>query len=340
MPPEEELPPYLGHSKQRKTPSRDPVVLSRQQQAEANRVKIRSASRAAQEDVEPPARRLPPLAQVVRHGGKKMTPRQERVLGARYGDRFPNQRKTNSPLAAPGEEFRWEAEALKTLQADESTHSDSEEITDMDDLGASLDGAGNNDALAEVLDQLDEEDELASDGDSNDGDYEEDGALEDVSSESAESSVNHEEERHTEFNTQDEPKTHKMTSHLCLEGNFSNSEDMPAAGSFLEGFPVFWSSWDKFYEVFAEFQEATFQLFSCRTSTSVAARNRKFFAEQKKAKKKDPKKTKGRRATGGTLLPDDWELYSRTYLCTHGMPFDSKGTGQREHTTVRSTGLV
>ncbi|KAF4137816.1 hypothetical protein GN958_ATG12769 [Phytophthora infestans] len=151
MPLEEELPPYPGHSKQRKTPSRDPVVLSRQQQAEANRVKIRSASRAAQEDVEPPARRLPPLAQVVRHGGKKMTPRQERVLGA------------------------------------------SEEITDMDDLGASLNGAGNNDALAEVLDQLDEEDELASDGDSNDGDYEEDGALEDLSSESAESSVNHEE---------------------------------------------------------------------------------------------------------------------------------------------------
>ncbi|KAF4150017.1 hypothetical protein GN958_ATG00810 [Phytophthora infestans] len=160
MPPEEELPPYHGHSKQRKTPSRDPVVLSRQQQAEANRVKIRSASRAAQEDVEPPARRLPPLAQVVRHGGKKMTPRQERVLGARYGDRFPNQRKTSSPLAAPGGEFRWEAEVLKTLQADESTHSDSEEITDMDDMGASLDGAGNNDALAEVLDQLDEEDEL------------------------------------------------------------------------------------------------------------------------------------------------------------------------------------
>ncbi|KAI9993679.1 hypothetical protein PInf_015976 [Phytophthora infestans] len=69
MPPEEELPLYPGHSKQRKTPSRDPVVLSRQQQAEANRVKIRSATRAAQEDVEPPARRLPPLAQVVRGSG-------------------------------------------------------------------------------------------------------------------------------------------------------------------------------------------------------------------------------------------------------------------------------
>ncbi|KAI9982229.1 hypothetical protein PInf_008124 [Phytophthora infestans] len=263
-PPEEELPPYPGHSKQRKTPSRDPVVLSRQQQAEANRVKIRSATRAAQEDVEPPARRLPPLDQVVRHGGKELTPRQERVLGARYGDRFPNQRKTNSPLAAPGEEYRWEAEVLKTLQADESTHSDyvaSEEIMDMDDLGASLDGAGNNDALAEVLDQLDEEDELASHGHSNDGDYEEDGAMEDVSSESAESSVNHEEERQTEFNTEDEPNTHKMASHLSLAGNFSNLEDMPVAGSFLEGFPVFWNSWDKFYEVFAKFQEATFQLF-------------------------------------------------------------------------------
>ncbi|KAF4133337.1 hypothetical protein GN958_ATG17458 [Phytophthora infestans] len=69
MPPEEELPPYPGHSKQCKTPSRDPVVLSRQQQAQANRVKIRSATRAAQEDVEPPARRLPPLAQVVRGCG-------------------------------------------------------------------------------------------------------------------------------------------------------------------------------------------------------------------------------------------------------------------------------
>ncbi|KAI9990473.1 hypothetical protein PInf_021475 [Phytophthora infestans] len=219
MPPEEELPPYPGHSKQRKT--------------------IPSCYR-------------------------KLTPRQERVLGAEYGDRFPNQRKTNSPLAAPGEEFRWEAEALKTLQADESTHSDyvaGEEITDMDDLGASLDGAGNNDALAEVLDQLDEEGEVASHGDSNDGDYEEDGAMEDVSSESAASSVNHEEERQKEFNTKDEPNTHKMASYLSLDINFSNSENMPVARSFLEGFPVFWNSWNTFYEVFAEFQEATFQLF-------------------------------------------------------------------------------
>ncbi|KAF4034923.1 MULE transposase domain-containing protein, partial [Phytophthora infestans] len=210
MPPEEELPPYPGHSKQRKTPSR-----------------FRRA-------IAPAASGSKPREDSVRHCAAQ---EDERVLGAKYGDRFPNQRKTNSPLAAPGEEFRWEAEVLKTLQADESTHSDyvaSEEITDMDDLGASLDGVVNNDALAEVLDQLDGEDELASHGDSNDGDYEEDGAMEDVSSESTE---------------------------------------------------------------------------------SIAARNRKISAEQKKAKKKDPKKTKGRRATGGTLLPDDWELYSRTYLC-------------------------
>ncbi|KAI9982054.1 hypothetical protein PInf_007942 [Phytophthora infestans] len=112
----------------------------------------------------------------------------------------------------------------------------------------------------EVLDQLDEEDELASHGHSNDGDYEEDGGY----------------------------------------------------------IPAFFLPYE--------------HISRCK--------NRKISAEQKKAKKKDPKKTKGRRATGGTLLPDDWELYSRTYLCTHGMPFDSKGTGQREHTTVRSTGCT
>ncbi|KAF4144369.1 hypothetical protein GN958_ATG06463 [Phytophthora infestans] len=58
MPPEEELPSYPGHSKQRKTPSRDPVVLSRQQQAEANRVKIRERIARSYGATEPGVKKL------------------------------------------------------------------------------------------------------------------------------------------------------------------------------------------------------------------------------------------------------------------------------------------
>lgn len=58
-----------------------------------------------------------------------------------------------------------------------------------------------------------------------------------------------------------------------------------------------------------------------------------------KAKKngKKAKRASDLEITGGTLLPESWKKYSRTFLCTHAMTFDSKSTEQSDHTNVRST---
>jgi hypothetical protein len=107
------------------------------------------------------------------------------------------------------------------------------------------------------------------------------------------------------------------------------------AGRFLEDLSLYCATWKSFDKLFSHFQEQTFQIFSCRTSTSVDARNRTISKEQKKAKRSA---ARGGKRTGGILLPTSWEKYSRTFLCTHAMPFMKKGTGKRQHTKVRSTG--
>ncbi|ETK84321.1 hypothetical protein L915_10705, partial [Phytophthora nicotianae] len=151
--------------------------------------------------------------------------------------------------------------------------------------------------------------------------------------------------RKMSWSTEEEPNAHrkrkkKLNQNLVYH---SADEDEVVAGSFLEGCPTFLEFWDLFDKVFADFQEQTYQLFSLRTSASMKARNRKIASEQAKAKKNALSWKAGRNSdkhsrTGGTLLPEAWDTYCRTFLCTHGMPFVSKGTGRRSHSKVRSTG--
>jgi hypothetical protein len=124
------------------------------------------------------------------------------------------------------------------------------------------------------------------------------------------------------------PNRHKIR--LDNEVESGPEEELPeTAGSFLEGSPLYCATWKSFDKTFSDFQEQTFQMFSCRTSTSVDARNRAIAKEQKKANRSA---TRGGKRTGGILLPTSWEKYSRTFLCTHAMPFNMKGAGQRQHT--------
>ncbi|ETI44320.1 hypothetical protein F443_10983 [Phytophthora nicotianae P1569] len=151
--------------------------------------------------------------------------------------------------------------------------------------------------------------------------------------------------RKMSWSTEEEPNAHrkrkkKLNQNLVYH---SADEDEVVAGSFLEGCPTFLEFWDLFDNVFADFQEQTYQLFSLRTSASMKARNRKIASEQAKAKKnavswKAGRNSDKRSRTGGTLLPEAWDTYCRTFLCTYGMPFVSKGTGRRSHSKVRSTG--
>ncbi|POM62459.1 hypothetical protein PHPALM_28391 [Phytophthora palmivora] len=41
-----------------------------------------------------------------------------------------------------------------------------------------------------------------------------------------------------------------------------------------------------------------------------------------------------------TLIPDEWETYSKTMVCTHGPPYDARGDGKRIHKNVRATNCM
>ncbi|KAH7472206.1 Zinc finger SWIM domain-containing protein 3 [Phytophthora ramorum] len=224
---------------------------------------------------------------------------------------------------------------------------------------AAPDRAPGGSALAEVMHQFDEEDELASLDDPDDLDYVDDGVADedemdeivDGNEAKVPAARHHDDDSSAQSSDDPEikPKVHRSqrvqpNEDTRADATYGVEDGAPVAGSFLEGFPIFWRSWEQFEKVFADFQERTFQLFSCRTSTSVEARNRMIVQEQTKAKKvkdfgSEKKSKRARRTrTGGNLLPASWDKYSRTFLCTHAMPFLKKGTGKRKHTSVRSTG--
>ncbi|KAE9225810.1 hypothetical protein PF004_g11831 [Phytophthora fragariae] len=377
--PTEDAPPYPGHSKRDKSPAPDPSTLSRQQQAEARRVKIRVDSRHAREEAAPSTRR---------HGGKRLTTYQERVLSEAYGDYVRQRQKEKEENEA------WESRLLRSLQSEERERSDSVTIDELKQVLDQLDSVNgskrahgaakasvpahqdqdddvrqrapkihqslaetpkvdraatsthtvqtsDDTALAEALNQLDEEDELASHGDTDDLDYVDEEENVDEEEKTSDVESEHDDSFEDTVCTKRKPKIHrtqpKKSTAAPSRAPDTSEVEAPAAGSFLEGFPIFWLSWKTFDDVFADFQQQTFQLFSCRTSTSIKARNKAILEEQKKAKK-PAKKMKGKRRskhrrTGGTLLPEAWETYSRTLLCTHAMPYP--GTGKTHEVDAR-----
>ncbi|ETI50997.1 hypothetical protein F443_05568 [Phytophthora nicotianae P1569] len=150
-----------------------------------------------------------------------------------------------------------------------------------------------NPALDEVLNQLDEEDELASHGVTDDMDYEEDQGEDVVDTKDVVETG--------DASAEDEPNAHRKRKKKLNQNlvHHSADEDEVVAGSFLEGFTTFLESWDLFDKVFADFQEQTFQLFSRRTNTSVKARNRKIASEQAKQRRMQ---YRGRREEFGQAL--------------------------------------
>jgi hypothetical protein len=132
-------------------------------------------------------------------------------------------------------------------------------------------------ALAEVLQQLDEEDEEASHGDTDDNDYAEDspsrserrgraGVQPPSSTKSRDTKTRPKKYRKTDSGRIGEVE--KDDSHLR-----SNCAVEADAEQLLEGLPLVWLSWKEFTAAFNDFQEATFQQFVARTSTSIATRN-------------------------------------------------------------------
>ncbi|KAL4140096.1 hypothetical protein PRNP1_015171 [Phytophthora ramorum] len=153
MPPEDELSPYPGHSKDSKAPGREPPTLSRQQQAEAKRVSIRVESRQAREEEVPIGERWE----------AKMLKEVQRARTVSV---------TSEALTQPTENA-----GEDTSEAPEDADAKTKKMRAKSSAPrvAAPDRAPGGSALAEVMHQFDEEDELASLDDPDDLDYVDDG---------------------------------------------------------------------------------------------------------------------------------------------------------------------
>ncbi|KAE9083947.1 hypothetical protein PF010_g21028 [Phytophthora fragariae] len=155
-------------------------------------------------------------------------------------------------------------------------------------------------ALAEVLQQLDEEDEEASHGDTDDNDYAKDSPVKarscdrvtgaQIPSSTKPSDTNTRPKKYPKYNSGRTAEVEKDDSHAG--SGFASEADTE---QILEGLPLLWSSWEEFTAAFTDFQEATLQQFVSRTSTSVANRNAQIKAARIRAAQKSTKKKAGAR---------------------------------------------
>ncbi|OWZ13692.1 LOW QUALITY PROTEIN: hypothetical protein PHMEG_00012934 [Phytophthora megakarya] len=89
-------------------------------------------------------------------------------------------------------------------------------------------------------------------------------------------------------------------------------------------------TWDQFHDAFHAFQSETYQRVSTRSTTSVPKRSKQVVTSNKTRKRKPWKDVK--------LIPEeDWNIYSKTLVCTNGQPHDPKGKGKRNQNRVRGT---
>ncbi|KAE9206925.1 hypothetical protein PF005_g12828 [Phytophthora fragariae] len=273
-------------SSARAHPTTDPPPFTPQEEAEVERVRLRAKKRQQQEDAVPQSRRSPSRCQT-----SEDEPRNDK---AGPGD----------SQARVDQVERWESRLARHLAADNEDDSDGEA------------------ALEEVLAQLEEEDDDMSPDNSDDSDYNDewgtpeddddndgdscDGSARASDIESAASSVptpkqyQKPEENQTSKTPQGLNKSHTPEVHQIPKANRNSDKcededsesqggavkDVPAVGGYLEGFPMYWSSWKRFYEAFDEFQEATYQRFPSRTSTSIKSRNKQISAAKKVVRKK------------------------------------------------------
>ncbi|KAL4094453.1 hypothetical protein PRIC1_010114 [Phytophthora ramorum] len=124
------------------------------------------------------------------------------------------------------------------------------------------------------------------------------------------------------------PRKAARTATTLSPRDGSDAED----GAFVEGFPCRWSSWEDFHRTFEEFQGATYQQFSSRTSTSVSSRNnqmRNAVAREAKTTGEDAAVMETRK--GKQYIPESWVKYCKILRCTHGRTQAARGSGKRKH---------
>ncbi|KAE8958288.1 hypothetical protein PR001_g31105, partial [Phytophthora rubi] len=178
--------------------------------------------------------------------------------------------------------------------------------------------------------ESEEDEEEAENEDGDDGEEnEEDGGVKEVNEltdqrEGDESEQDDEEETDDKFGVA--PNLHQI-AHQRLKKTQRVRRPFP---HFIDGFGTTFDSWADFHEAFEKFQRGTFQQFSKRTSTSVILRNK-----QIKDQAGTAKRTKKNTRKEMKLLPETWIQYSKTWKCTHGQKYKSRGKGKRKHKLVR-----
>ncbi|ETL38820.1 hypothetical protein L917_09585 [Phytophthora nicotianae] len=104
-------------------------------------------------------------------------------------------------------------------------------------------------------------------------------------------------------------------------------------------------TWEVFHKYLDAYSAATFQLYRVRTTYSVRSRNtrlRQLAASRGLTVREggNDAETEQEGANGMSrahLVPEQYEWYSKTFLCTHGWKRRSRGSGQRVSHNVRAT---
>ncbi|KAF1334354.1 hypothetical protein FI667_g2252, partial [Globisporangium splendens] len=99
-------------------------------------------------------------------------------------------------------------------------------------------------------------------------------------------------------------------------------------------------SWDAFQEHLDLYSVATFQLYRVRTTSSVSSRNSRI-AQQTAAREMPIPvasfESGPQSPAAPRFVPDSYQWYSKTFVCTHGWKERRRGKGQRVSHSLRST---
>ncbi|CAI5724815.1 hypothetical protein KXD40_003450 [Peronospora effusa] len=109
-----------------------------------------------------------------------------------------------------------------------------------------------------------------------------------------------------------------------------------------EGAPLdrrVFNSWDEFETYMNSYARRSYQIFRKRTSTSVKLRNRRVAKRLLSRSKKTSQvlEEEHTRVENPQLIPERYNNYSLTLVCTHSGAFVSRGTGRRSRQDVRAT---
>ncbi|ETL77429.1 hypothetical protein L917_21627 [Phytophthora nicotianae] len=159
---------------------------------------------------------------------------------------------------------RWEKDALKVMFGIDVDSSDNREDSDYEDKAAIPSEEGSE--------GLSKEDESGSDSKP---DVEGGGSSQESGS-SAESSTSE-----VASSSQELPNLHRISPNVYRNYDLRVRQAVP---SWFHGFKSTFKSWELFHEAFDAFQEETYQRFTKRTTTSVAARNKQILSLSKARK--------------------------------------------------------